>query len=294
MDTGAEPPHEERVEPNSKMVRNWAKHVNRLHIARHLALAPPFGMAVACGVLTVVGIVLAIVKVDLGPLSAVPHVLVSVAGFGWLGWAATPRIERALTDAAEEPAAWKCPALIEAACGLPLVRRRLGFEARLAECLRLVTREWWDAHSATMRNAVTQMLVTYETPSRLRPVDGPALPALFEAIARCERTELLKRVEGFERAVAAAAYPDQTRAAVRACGDALRARAKRDREAATLLRPVESPPDTLLRPLQTAAPRGDSLLVRPFDESQESGRLDGDTRVVEAAADAPIVEQARS
>jgi len=257
---------------DARAIRRWSEHVGRLHAARHIAICPALGNSVAVAVVAVVGIVLLIARGQVGVLGALPHVLVAVAGFGLLAWFMGPRIERMLAKAANEPAQpWMCPALMEAACGLPMLRGRRRYEEGLANCLATVTPEWWEANKKEMHGPVAQMLVGYEAPNWLRPVDGPALPALMDAIGRCERTEFLKRVEGFEASVRDGSFPDGAVQAVRRCADALRARAKRDREAATLLRPAEAPNGLLVRPVEPRAPQHDALLVRP---SQGPGRAD--------------------
>ncbi len=234
-------------EPSSVSVRRWTESVKRLHVARHIAQAPAIGLGVAFGVLTVVSVAMALAKGDLGPLAAIPHVMTAVLGFGLLGWFGGRHFENMLADAAaDDPRPWKAAALLEAAAGLPMAHCRSRFERNVAAHLAAITSEWWEAHASMMREPVSQVLAAYSVPGKLRPADGALLPALFDAIARCERTEFIKAVAQYERTPEAHWFPGEVARAARRCGDALRARAKRDREAATLLRPADAPVDTLL------------------------------------------------
>jgi len=271
-------------------MRSKARTVHRLFVSRIVATAPSVGLAVALGVVTLVGLILGVTQGRWDVLRAMPHLLGVAAGFGVLALAVGPFLEGKLADIAQNTVApGLCPALLETTGGLPLGRHRARIEHGLARSLDTITPQWWEAHAKEMRQPVQSALAGYEAPSRLRPMDGRWIESLVEAIARAERTEFVKEVEALERAAARRGLPGLAGVAQR-CAGVLRARMKRDRDAATLLRPAEAPPEILLRPAEPAAPSDDGTLLRPvFTDDEE----DSQTATAAAEGGPGMIEASR-
>ena len=93
-------------------------------------------------------------------------------------------------------------------------------------------------------------------------MDGPWLPAMLDAIARCGRTEFLRPIERFVKKANRATVPiGLIESAERALAQ-LQRRQQHDREAATLLRSPALSEDALLRPAESISSAQPEILLR--------------------------------
>lgn len=242
--------------------------LRKLMILR-LVLAPlGFGMTVAAGI----NLILAVTRLFTGDFSKLRSLLPSfliAAAFTALSAAAVPRIDRRILDlVSRAPGKTTCLQMLNLAIGLPLGKNRAAMEAELARQLSEVDEPWWTTHTKELREQVNAALELARNPSWLHPMDGPWIPALFQAIARCGRTEYIRPIQSILKRDKKKSLPQPITEAAQVSLEKLLIRQQRDREAATLLRPAGAAEEYLLYPV-VATPEVDSeLLLRP-DPSTE-------------------------
>lgn len=239
--------------------------LRRLMILR-LALAPlGFGMTVAAGVNLIVAMTRFFSGDNSQLRSLVPFFLVAGA-FTALSAAAVPRIDRRILDlASRAPAKTTCLQMLNLAMGLPLGKNRKAMEAELARQLSEVDERWWTAHAKELREQVDAALELARHPSWMHPMDGPWVPALFQAITRCGRTEYIRAIESLLKRDKKKPLSRPIAEAAQASLESLLVRQKKDREAATLLRPTVSGNEQLLRPINSRSITDPALLLRVDD-----------------------------
>jgi hypothetical protein len=243
-----------------KLNRRVARRLRRLVTARIVLLATAFGLSISTAMLVAVGIAYLFVG-DLRLLGFLNPSVINAIFVGLMMGAALPMVNRAIVrEVRREPSLDLCLPLMEMITGLPIgsVAGPVGEE--LAAVLKLTNAEWWSANQREMATKVKLAFVALENPSKLHALDSPWVPALFDAMARCGRTELLPRLERLESRSPRLKHPEAVREALSSCTITLRDRLRRDREAATLLRVAEGGDELLLRPAGESASCSENLL----------------------------------
>lgn len=265
-----------------------AMRIQRLAIGRLVLLTSGFGLGVSALVLLVLGVI-QLFTGDLGVIRSVPTIAVLACVMALIARWALPRIDRRLIEIARNEASPELAIpLLELINGLPIgtIQGPLGED--LARSLAAADRAWWNERAAFINPQASGALSSMEKPTPLKPRDGPWIPALLDALARCGRTEFLGRIEKVESRAASSGYSIEIRESLSRCRDSLQNRARRDREAATLLRSAEGGDDLLLRPAAAgSANLADDRLLRPAGEPAASRTAEHASFIVSSEESAP-------
>ena len=238
------------------------KKIQRLALWRIVLAATAFGMSIATAILLVVTLVQAF-RGDPSVLASLRGLFVMAAMVGGAA-VAVPRIDRRILQLARNaPGHSACVGLLRVVTGFPLLPNQRAVEEETARQLAEVNSDWWEAHRKELLPMVAASVQFARDADGFMNREGTWLPALVEAIGRCERTEYVRVVEGLlkRRSKATAAV----REAAGAAQERLLRRQRRDREAATLLRAATATDETLLRPARSQqAP--EEVLLRATEE----------------------------
>ena len=246
-----------------------AAQVQALGIARIVVGASAGGTLVMQALLAVVGLLMLLLAGKLDGVRAFASVLPVTAAFAAGGWAAMRWLDnRIISLIRRVNSPQMCLPMLEMmATGLPLGRIRPRLEESLCASLALVDEEWWDKNAWLMKRHAGMALDTATKAGRFRSPDGPWIPALLDAIERCGRTEMLRKVEQLSRRKTSAPLPPALADRAKRCAESLRGRIRRDNEAATLLRSAGASDNILLRAVSGCETVDADLLLRPSADS---------------------------
>jgi len=237
-----------------------AERVRQLGTARIVCLATSFGLSVAAVCLLGVGIAYLFTG-DFRIVGFARPFAVNAGIVALLVGMVLPVINKMLLrEARTAPGPDLSIPLLEIAAGLPLGALGAPVGEELARSLRAADAAWWRENAGRMAPKVRIAFTSLENPTKLTLLDSPWIPALFDAMARCGRTEFLGRLERLESRWARADRPRAARESLSECTAALRDTKRKEREAATLLRVAEAGEDGLLRPAGDSRADSEELL----------------------------------
>jgi hypothetical protein len=241
-----------------------AAQVEALAVARIVAGCSAGGVLVTEAIIGVVGLLLLLAgKHD--AIRAFATALPMTAAFTACGWAAMRWIDRRITSLIQRVRLPEmCLPLLEMeATGLPLGRIRQQIEDGLCASLRTVDVEWWDKNSRLMKLHAGMALDAARKPGKFRSLESLWIPELLEAIERCGRTEMLRKVEQLQRGSVRRPVPPMLADQAKKCAESLHAKIRYDDEIATLLRSSASSDNVLLRAAIGCESVDTDLLLRP-------------------------------